>query len=210
MLLPVVAGLLQRVTTEPAWHRRQRSGRQAARLTAQSVAKAARLLENHHGRAMPQQAKHVVASFNAQPYKSYAEVAAEGVSGWGTQKWPHSKVWSWSQRPRRSWTPCPAACGGWSFDDRGFTHCARCGAAYSEQPCAGPAPIEIDEALLAKLRDDDPVKETLGRVIASGAGTVVSAARKPPSTPFADAQAKLKTATCELVKSQNQLNHQRT
>ncbi len=86
---------------------------------------------------------------------------------------------------------------------RSLWHCLR-RARAEVAPTRGNRRVHLGQA-----GPPDPVKETLDKLIASGAGTLVTAAKKSVASPFADAQAKLKTATHELVKSQNELNHQR-
>ncbi len=173
-----------------------------------------RVLEPHHGRAMPQGAKHVLASyrsFSSGARPSFTSSQAGGSRGSNSAS-KDDEGWTTVSRRRkawRSWTVCPARCGGWAYDDRGFSHCKKRGAAYTEEPRAGAAPVAIDEALVAKLAPDDPLKEMLDRIVASGAGTMVPQ-KKANNNPFAEAQGRLKTATYEMVKAQNQLNHQRT
>ncbi len=67
------------------------------------------------------------------------------------------------------------------------------------------APIGIDRTLMQSLAEG-PAKDTLQRLIDSGAAKVLDSR---PKDPYREAQSRLKSMTQEMVKSQNKLNHSR-
>ena len=126
------------VTSEPAWHRRARAGRQQARQLLHAI-EAAAVLSKHHGSQPP------------------------GMAGprnaWNTRKGASSTGSTWTTN-RRPWTWC-SSCNGnsWVYQYRitsgQATHCQSCGAPWNgDQPAAQPVQAkasDLDTDFLAQI-----------------------------------------------------------